>query len=196
MAVAHSQQVRWVKCEHCDDRGKAHEYVQKRFCSWECKLLNRGEDVLDTLKYDHTTCFSCWSELKTVYRPEGHGRGLANKRAYKLGVYSTPPEGFRGWQTRTPNATEGIDAYEPGEHLSKPFHRGTSCGACGNVNPKHRIAFLDQFAEGDPHERLFEALCRLESRGAIDDRPNWQTLRDELAEGEPLAYAIGKSIET
>ena len=192
MAVAQSQEVRWIKCENCGDVGKSHEYVGKRFCSWRCKCEHIGEETLRTLKYDHTTCASCWAQLKSVYRPEGRVRGLAHDTE----IYKRPPDIFIGLQDQTPEADPSEDAFEPNGHQPKPFWRKTSCGECGNVNPKYHIEGLVQFAEGDPPDRLFDALCRLESRGKIDTQPNYDTLHDALNGDESLAYAIGKSLTT
>ena len=61
------------RCEHCQGHyphSGRHKYgYDRRFCTWQCKYRSKADSVLDTVKYDHQYCFSCFRRLKEVTAP-------------------------------------------------------------------------------------------------------------------------------
>ena len=61
------------RCEHCQGHyphSRGHKYgYNRRFCTWRCKYRSKADSLLETVKYDHQYCYSCFRRLKEVTAP-------------------------------------------------------------------------------------------------------------------------------
>lgn len=80
----------WYSCNHCGEYHPPHTFYDAAMCSLECRRQADAETVLNKLKRDHTTCSTCFRQLKQIEKPP--------ERAGSHVV---------GFQYRTPNARMG-----------------------------------------------------------------------------------------
>ncbi|NUC71693.1 hypothetical protein HTZ84_05115 [Haloterrigena sp. SYSU A558-1] len=78
------------QCNHCGDYAPAHSFYDAAMCSESCRRAADAEPILNTITHDHTTCVTCFRQLKVIEEPP--------ERA---------PSAAVGFQYRTENAAWG-----------------------------------------------------------------------------------------
>jgi len=138
-----------VECEFddCDVTGKRWEFRNGRFCSTECELKHTGRKALSHLKFSHTRCFTCLTQLKEIEPPkpdeafDEQGTGWAwddDHDCWALERYNQDEsrESAVGFQYRTPNADVGE------KNLGDQVTTGTICRRCGNTDHTTHVPYL------------------------------------------------------
>lgn len=171
-------------CRYCGDPVPDHRAAaDKSYCSERCYIAQRGDKLLDYLKHDHRVCATCYRVLADTYRPDT----ITSKRH---GETRTPPDNFIGYKSRTPNTERLIDEFQRDPEATIRIE-GTrwGCGGCGTVNHRDTHAFLQALDEAPTARRLYERLCELAERGAIDDAPDHDRFVDGWQDGGPALAA-------
>lgn len=179
-----------VECQHpdCDAVGRAWQFDE--YCTSECEVRHKGREVLEQFLYDHTRCFTCFRQLKTINPPKpdfeftakGHGWTMDEDGEPTLEFYSqeTTRQAATGFQFLTEHSAKGE------KQRSDRVITGTICDACGNTDHTHHDTALASR----------RAICRLVALLNDEDdvtfgagtlhREYWRTQDIELAVGRAL----------
>lgn len=146
-------------CPQCDYTGPdAHQMGS--YCSTDCQNRSKGENLLESVVYDHRYCASCFTQLKNVRRAkESH------------------PDCFIGFQYLSGDTLKGEKHVRlPGNHDQQERvieSHGTICGNCGATN--HADTYLrenglldDEYSE--VAKRLFHAIGEFRKEGQHEFR--------------------------
>lgn len=160
---------RQYECEQCGDTvDRAGAY-----CSPECRLTRQGENILNTIRNDHTVCATCFRRLKVVDRPSDDWL-----RANSLGEITR--EAIVGFEYPTPNRHQ--------DH-------GVSYCECGTVEHHADHEFLKHLEANAVVANLLQVLRQMYDDGQIEDPPDERALVEALVRSDwdwPLA--IGTSL--
>jgi len=143
-----SQTSQTIECKFpkCDNIGKRWEYHHGRYCSNECDTRHDGWEVLSQLRFDHTRCFTCFSEIKTINPPKpdfeftekGHAWTLDEDGEPTLQYYSqeVTRSAAVGFQFLTEDATKGE------KQQGNRVITATICAHCGNTDHTGHVPVL------------------------------------------------------
>jgi len=144
------------------------------FCSEECRIRDRGEKLLRTIKHDHTLCSTCFLQLKEIYRPDP-------ELCYSFRTKSEHiKNAFSGFQTLTPNADMG--------------EFGTEC-QCGNVD---HYAEENSIRRVEPYTwNLKIAIEVLKEKGKFPEDETFDIVEfaDAFFEND-LTFSLGKAVKS
>lgn len=201
MSTESSQPVVECRGPQCKSVGRVRHFHHGKFCSNECEYRHRGRQALAALKYSHTVCFSCFSELKTIVspKPDLEFRESGSELTYnadedRIEVLRYGQEITResacGYQYRTPQAT--IDE-KPAKH---GMITGTICAECGSASHAEHIALLPELVGTDAH-RLAGHIVNYLADDETDndgDTPNPETLHRVYRATGNIEQAAGAAL--
>lgn len=125
-------------------------------CSDHHKRRKRARDLLNTLRYDHRFCATCFRQTKTVDRPPSDQWGL--------------PDCVIGFEDPTEHATEGdltisVDEYGR-ERIAGHSEKICECGNTSHVQVDRDLQTRFAF---ETAEYLREAVAELRAEGKTDE---------------------------
>lgn len=169
-------------CKHCHER--LTDFYAPGYCSEECYHRYQGQKALNTIKHDHTHCFQCGQELKTIEEPTDEA--LVNIQGFHS---TTSVVGFQ-YRNQWADVGEILVNDTPGKET---YSTGTTCGRCGSTNlfetfPEDRDRHLFEYAS-----RILEALEEKEDEHHKEF--NHDVYFQSLLTDADIALAVGKSIE-
>jgi len=192
---AQSQKNLSKECEHpnCDDVNQIWEMHHGKYCSNDCEVKHAGRQALGGLKFDHTHCFTCGSQLKEIAPPKPDhafdvtGTGWTwdfEHDCWSLIRYDQEEsrKSAVGFEHKTPNAGFGEK-----EHNERTV-TGTVCDNCGNTDHTAHVPYLVEThtAAGFVSSYLIEE----EVEFCVE------TLHREYVETEDIELATGRALET
>lgn len=180
-----------VECKYpdCNEHGNVWEFHHGDYCSNKCELKHRGLEAIAPLKFDHTYCFTCLTQLKEIEPPkpdhafDESGTGWAwdeDEEWWTVERYGqeTTREAAVGFQYTTPDAGYGE------KESTQSVITGTICDYCGNTDHTAHVPLL---AEG--HETVGRVVDLLD-----DVVFSVQEFHREYVESGDLELALGRSI--
>lgn len=189
--MTHEQQ---VACGNCDELFPLAQAVADAYCSRECYYRDKGEGILADLEHDHTVCSTCFATLKETDHP-------GDERLERAGVSPLVRDAFVGFESTTPGASQADGAPHPADidelGILRPTpstHTPLAC-ECGAIDAG-RDETIERVEGAAVLLNLWGQLCRLYTKGAIDNAPSKDRLFDGLREQNERdwAYAIGYSL--
>ncbi|GAA0200138.1 hypothetical protein GCM10009000_012740 [Halobacterium noricense] len=182
-----------IECQNpdCETHGKVWEFHHGAYCSNECEHKHESYKHLRKLKHDHTVCYSCFTQLKTIEPPKpdhafdvtGTGWSWDPENEWwfleRYGQEITK-EMAVGFQHRTPEADVGE------KQLKNLITTGTICDSCGNCNHTVHIPYLE-----DDHTVIGRVITRLDIDLTI---PQIHHFHREYRATQDLALALGRVI--
>lgn len=181
------------ECQHpdCDEVAPKWELHHGKYCSNRCETRHAGRQELARYRYDHTRCYTCFRELKTILEPKpdfefterGHGWTRNADGEITLEYYSqeVTRSAACGTQFLTPNAGKGEK--QRGEQVVT----GTICARCGNTDHREHLPVIASPAAIGRLASLLEARDDI----VIDV----ETLHRAYRETRDLEYAVGSALQ-
>lgn len=172
-----------VTCAYCDGQRDKHNSVEGSYCSKLCYHKHQGSKLLNTIRYDHTQCVNCGTQLKEISKPTDEQlRQIDGANSANAVI---------GFQYPTPRADVGVKDIqaENGERQVT----GIVCGECGNTNHSEAFPEVQQ-------RHLFEyaesILSTLEDNQEQHDKEiNRDVFFDMLLATEDLVFSLGKAVD-
>ncbi len=133
------------------------------------KRRKRARDLLNTLRFDHRFCASCFRQTKTVDTPPNNQWGL--------------PDCVIGFEDTTEHATEGDVTVSVDEYGRERIagHSGSVC-ECGNTSHVQEEPALQTRFAFENGQYLREALAELRAEGKTDETVGGRALDAALTE--------------
>lgn len=179
--------------DDCDDTVPEHGGVRGQYCSRDCRYRDVAAGLLETIRYDHRFCASCYRQIREVYPP---GRRLNSRHVYADGPddpaaemneipewavgYAVPLPGTEpglSESLRPRNPTEGDWETVPDD--SEHLRMVCQCGATHHQTVDRPLP-LDELM--DTAKRLSGTLDALLSEEKHDWHHNRDTLLNEVRE--------------
>jgi len=183
------------ECAHCETWRNPNGDVKGSYCSRDCWLRSKGQNVLTELQHDHTICATCFRVIKEIEcPPEGTVVNIPTPDApHNHGDADGVKNVLIGYQYETPATERAVDDFSTDPYRVQERTRW-SC-ECGNVDPNERDDILEEI---DLDETIIRLLQRLRERYEMDQLPNqpskqrlFDALREEWRDWE---YAIGSAV--
>jgi len=212
------------ECDHdaCDASYRIVDGVAGH-CSQECAHRHRGRAFLNTFRFDHRFCATCFAQLKDVDSPSDHWRNrkqdpveyaieqggkFVDAGGGELVLDATDcehqktidPEQVTGFQSFREHGTIGLVHHETPAGVPNETRRGTICDACGNATLTEADDILRRSNLKLVVQNLLAAGEAVYDEGQTDHELTPAALVDELrrqfdADGElDFALAVGVSI--
>lgn len=147
------------RCSQCGGERDPRTSVKGSFCSTRCyevhRRRKRARDLLNTLRYDHRFCATCFRKIKTVDRPPADRWGL--------------PDCLIGYEDATHHAVEGeltisVDDYG----RERLVGHSEKCCTCGNTSHAQADPTLQTRFAFEIAEFLRDAIADLRLEGKTD----------------------------
>lgn len=175
----------------CIETGEKWEFY-KEYCSKQHYFEHTGREALDSLKYDHRICGSCYRVRAVVSPPRHHSEWYLEEP--KDGTFTLNPE-----EDTVDFETFGQEeSYEAaiGRRYPTPNEDESGACLCGTIRTTEEHDILRPIELDKVLARLFKRLCEKERDGEIDDRPDKRTFLESFRDSRCLEYAVGKSLHS